>query len=466
MARGRIQRIQDTVHGLMEFEGMETVVIDILRTRELQRLRRIRQMGLGHLVFPGAEHSRFAHSLGTAHLAIRFGRRLTEACRDFLVDELSPDKEAIRDFAVAALCHDLGHGPLSHAWEREIVGEDYRFEEWVAKLGLSSERENLRGAKWHELVSQGLLAWPDGELNRLLEQHQAGFSRRVRAFLRGAYFPSYLPRLLASDVDVDRADFLRRDAHCCGVWYGRYDLDWLVSTCTVGNTVTDKKELVVGFDRRKAVRVIEQFLIARRAMYDMVYFHKTVRSVEGMVALFLRRLKEVIGGGGAFSGTHFVQPLRRMISGEVLNQAELLPLDDTSVWTLIESAVNTAGMDDTIRDLGQRILSRDLFKIVPCPPEKINALLRRPDGRDRIYSAIQKFCPGKAEFYLCEDTTRFSMLSEREDEMTYLVDENRQATPIRDDETLRTYWQRRPEESLRLFTLHEAVEAVQKTIGC
>ncbi|MEK7406905.1 MAG: HD domain-containing protein [Acidobacteriota bacterium] len=158
----------------MEFEGMETVVIDILRTRELQRLRRIRQMGLGHLVFPGAEHSRFAHSLGTAHLAIRFGRRVIEACRDFLVDELSPDKEAIRDFAVAALCHDLGHGPLSHAWEREIVGEDYDFERWVARLGLSGEKEGLRGAKWHELVGQGFLAWPDGELHRLLEQHEAG----------------------------------------------------------------------------------------------------------------------------------------------------------------------------------------------------------------------------------------------------------------------------------------------------
>jgi uncharacterized protein len=462
MGRGRIQRIQDSIHGLMEFEGMETAVIDILRTRELQRLRRIRQMGLGYLVFPGAEHSRFAHSLGTAHLAIRFGRRIIEACRDFLVDELSPDKEAVRDFAVAALCHDLGHGPLSHAWEREIVGEDYNFEQWVAKLGLSSEKEGLRGARWHELVSQGFLAWPDGELYRLLEQHQAGLSKRVRGFLRGAYFPSYLPRLLSSDVDIDRADFLRRDAHHCGVWYGRYDLDWLVATCTVGKTVGGSEELVVGFDQRKAVRVIEQFLIARRAMYDMIYFHKTVRSVEGMVSLFLRRLKEVIEGGAPLAG---VQPLKRMMSGQVLDQAELLALDDTSVWTLVQSAVDTVGMDDTVRDLGQRILSRDLFKIVPCPFERMSAFVHRPDWRERLYSAIQRFCPGKAEFYLCEDRTSFSMLSQHESEMTYLISEDRKATRIRDDETLRAYWHPRPEESVRLFTLREAVEAVQKTIG-
>ncbi|MEK7406043.1 MAG: hypothetical protein AAB225_13130, partial [Acidobacteriota bacterium] len=286
-----------------------------------------------------------------------------------------------------------------------------------------------------------------------------------KSVLRGVYSPPYLPRLLSSDVDVDRADFLRRDAHCCGVWYGRYDLDWLVATCTVGKTSAGREELVVGFDERKAVRVIEQFLIARRALYDMVYFHKTVRSAEGMVSLFLRRLKEVIRGDASLTGAHFVQPLIKMISGEVPDQAGLLALDDFSIWMLIELAVNTTGMDETVRDLGQRILSRDLFKIVPCPPDKIEAFLRRTDGRERIYSAIQKFCPGKAQFYLCEDTTRFSMLSEREREMTYLVDEERRATPIRDDEMLRGYWQKRPDE-VRLFTLRGAVEAVQKTIGC
>ena len=217
MPRGRIQRIQDSVHGLMEFEGMETVVVDVLRTPELQRLRRIRQLGLGHFVFPGAEHSRLTHSLGASYLALRFGRQLMDRSRDFLIDELSPSPESIRDLAVAALCHDLGHGPLSHAWEREIVGEDYDFDRWIQKLGLTSEKDNLRGAKWHELVGQGFLAWEDGKLHRLLEGHDDGFSRRLRYLLRGKYYLPYLPRLLDSDIDVDRADFLRRDTHQCGV---------------------------------------------------------------------------------------------------------------------------------------------------------------------------------------------------------------------------------------------------------
>src|SRR4051812_3034115 len=125
MPRGRIQRIQDSMHGLMEFRGMETIVIEVLRTPELQRLRRIRQLGLANLVFPGAEHSRLVHSLGGSYLAILFGRRLAEACSNHLSDILTPSDTSIRDLAVAALCHDLGHGPLSHAWEREIIGDGY-----------------------------------------------------------------------------------------------------------------------------------------------------------------------------------------------------------------------------------------------------------------------------------------------------------------------------------------------------
>src|SRR5579863_6671524 len=127
MPKGPVQRIQDSVHGLMEFRGMETLVIDILRTPELQRLRRIRQLGLAHLVYPGAEHSRLVHSLGAAWLAIKFGRQLADTSRDFLVDSFCPGESATRDLAIAALCHDLGHGPLSHAWEREMVGEKYDF---------------------------------------------------------------------------------------------------------------------------------------------------------------------------------------------------------------------------------------------------------------------------------------------------------------------------------------------------
>lgn len=245
MPRGPIRRIQDCVHGLMEFRGMEVLVLEVLRTKELQRLRRIRQLGLAHFVFPGAEHSRLVHSLGAAFLAIRFTKQLRSSCRSYLVERLTPTESAVRDVAVAALCHDLGHGPLSHVWEREVVGEPYDVERWCDSLNLS-DRHEVRGLQWHELVTQALLGWKEGQLHRLLEAYEAGFARRIQYFLRGEYYLPYLPRVISGDIDVDRADYVRRDTHQTGVAYGRYDLDWLVSTFTVGATA--EKKLVVGFD--------------------------------------------------------------------------------------------------------------------------------------------------------------------------------------------------------------------------
>lgn len=193
------------------------------------------------------------------------------------MDTFCPTASAVRDLAIAALCHDLGHGPLSHAWEREMVGEKYDFDTWSRKLGIGeNQRRYLRGAKWHELVGSALLLWPEGQLHRILERNETSSSERIRHMLRGRYYLQYLPGILSGDIDVDRADFLKRDTHQSGVAYGRYDLDWLVSTLTIGRN--DRGELVTGFDRRKSVRVVEQFLIARQALYETVYHHRTIRS--------------------------------------------------------------------------------------------------------------------------------------------------------------------------------------------
>jgi uncharacterized protein len=461
MPKGRVRRVQDSVHGLMEFRGMESLVIDVLRTPELQRLRRIRQLGLAHLVFPGAEHSRLTHSLGSAWLAVRFGRQLTEAARDFLPQTLAPTNMGVRDLAVAALCHDLGHGPLSHAFEREVIGDPYPFEKWVTKLGIASEeRANLMGAKWHEVVTAGLLAWPEGQLHKLLEADESRFSDRIRWMLRGKYHPPYWPRLLDSDVDVDRLDFVRRDTHQTGVAYGKYDLDWLVSTCTIGKT--DAGDLVVGFDSRKALRSIEQFLIARAALYETVYYHKTVRSAEGMVGLFLKRLKDVTGKAMALPTTGLAAPYVRLLSGEALGCQDLLHLDDFSLSVLIETAATADGADETVRDLGQRILSRDLFKVVPINPKRVRDYFLKPDAYKRLHTAIQPFCRGRAEYYVVVDETKMQMLSDKAEEMVYTVDENRRAVPIREHEMFREH--HRPQEVLRIFTLAEAVSAVKSLV--
>jgi hypothetical protein len=247
------------------------------------------------------------------------------------------------------------------------------------------------------------------------------------------------------------------------VAYGRYDLDWLISTCTVGHT--DNEELVIGFDSRKSLRVIEQFLIARRAMYETVYYHRTVRSAEGMVGLFLRRLKEVVlEDKRDLDVAAFVKPLVKMISGDVLEPHEILALDDFSLWVLMDNIAKMDKMDITAKDLAQRIVSRDLFKLVPCASKDVNDFLRKKDGYKKIHEAIEPFCVGKREYYLIEDTMSFDMFSDDVHELAYFVDDARKAKPVREHPYFRQHW-KDTEQTVRLFTIGEAVDAVKKLIG-
>jgi HD superfamily phosphohydrolase len=441
----------------MEFKGMDTIVIDVLRTPELQRLRRIHQMGLGYFVFPGAEHSRFVHSLGSSYIAIKFGRRVKEVAPEFLIKSLCPSDNAIRDLAVAALCHDLGHGPLSHAWEREIIGKHFNFNEWSKSLGVDDERDQLEGAKWHELVTYSLLKWEDGRLHKLLEQDDADSSIRLRKMLRGTYYITYLPRLLASDIDADRSDFLRRDSFQCGVDYGRYDIDRLLSTITVGEATNNK--LVVGFQEPKALRAVEQYLRARRDLYEIVYYHKTVRCAEGMVALFLRRLKHLLSEGHEFHVTSLVQPLIKVISGGFLCPHEVLALDDYSLWVLIENITRIEKADSTVVDLGKRILERDFFKIVPCNQDEIAEFLQEDGAYDKLREAIKPFCPGDEEFYYVKDDTEFNVFCDEENEFGYFVNSENKATPFCQHPELRDLSHDK-KKGIRLYTLREAVDSV------
>jgi HD superfamily phosphohydrolase len=447
----------------MEFHGMENVVIEVLRTPEIQRVRRVRQLGLAHLVFPGAEHSRFVHSLGASHLAIRFCKQLKESQGSYLFKSFVPDVESICDLAVAALCHDLGHGPLSHMWEREIVGEDYDYKKWIKALYLD-EKDFHKKPKWHELIGQALLNWEDGQLHQLLEKHEVGFSDRLRQLLLGNYYIPYLPRLISSDIDVDRCDFIKRDTLMTGVAYGRYDLDWLISASTVGKF---NNSLVFGFDERKAIRVVEQFLIARRALYDTVYYHKTVRCAEGMTGLFLGKLKEVIVNRGleVVRSNSLMKPVVKIISGEPLKFDELLSLDDYYLWSLIDLVTKMDHTDLTLKDLGQRIISRNLFKIVPCSSQKINDFLRKPDGRKRILEAIKPYCPqGNEQYYMVVDEKKFKMFSENESDFGFIIDADRKATPIKDHSSFGNIRQLASDE-VRIFTLSEAVQDVYNLIS-
>jgi len=449
----------------MEFHGMETSVVEVLRAPELQRLRRVRQLGLAHLVFPGAEHSRLAHSIGASYLAIRFARHLREATRDFLVPLLRPNESAIRDFAIAALVHDLGHGPMSHLWEREVIGENFDRKARCRTLELEYE-DAFASLKWHELVGQAILAHKDGPLHRLLEQQESGTTERVRYLLLDKYYLPYLPRLLASDIDVDRCDFILRDAIQSGVAYGKYDLEWLIATLNVG---VSNGQLVAGFDRRKSPAVIDQFLNARRSLYETVYYHKTVRAAEGMLGLLLKRVKEYVSANPwpLEEGGTVLTPFKEAIQGKPLTVMQVQSLDDYSLWLLIQELSNHGSKDPTFSDLAKRILARDLYKQVPCSAQKLQQFLSQPNAHEKIQKAVSPYIPGDVKFYYFVDNSSFKMFSKADEERAFFVDvdsDDRIAVPIRDNADVFAH-RDTDRDTARLFCVREAVDSVRKLIS-
>src|SRR3954462_9660801 len=170
--------LRDPIHGLIAFEGSrERVVHALLRTREVQRLRRVRQLGLASLVFPGAEHSRFAHAIGTAHVMGRLLDRISTV-ESVLPPDERLDDEARRDALAAALLHDLGHGPFSHLFE-EVFADARHHEAWTADVLLD----------------------PATDVHRALESISGGMPQRVVALLAGKYRLGYLSRSVSGMLD-------------------------------------------------------------------------------------------------------------------------------------------------------------------------------------------------------------------------------------------------------------------------
>ena len=245
--------IRDSIHGDIKIEGL---ILKLLETPELQRLYNIKQLGLAHLVFPGAHHTRLEHSLGTYNIA-------SKAANLLKLDK--NDKELI---TCAALLHDIGHGPFSHTLEsilRNTLDADHV--DLTEKLILgdydifySEEKEFITSPDVHEILIRN-------NINQ----------REVADIIKGkAHKKQYLSQLLNSAIDVDQLDYLIRDAYYTGVAYGIIDMERYLQTLTIKNG----KLAVI----RKGVGVVESILMARALMYSSIYFHKTVRIAELMLS--------------------------------------------------------------------------------------------------------------------------------------------------------------------------------------
>jgi uncharacterized protein len=314
---------RDPVHGLIGFRGPDASLRGILDTRAFQRLRRVRQMGFASLVYPGAEHSRFGHALGAFHVA----GRVTSALA------LPPD--VTRDVKAAALLHDIGHGPFSHAWEEAIGGDSH--EEWGRRIVVE-----------------------DAELVAALAEADPELPARIERFFAHTYAPVYARKLVSSQLDVDRMDYLLRDAHYSGVGYSAYDLEWVVHALRVERVREgdDPDDLVL--DLQRGVHAVEQFLFGRFYMYAQVYYHKTVRAAEAMFLAVMRRFAELCRRGDEPAG---LAPAARMARGERISVGEYLSLDDAHVQVALD-AWGAGARDEALRDLAARLQARRLWKTI------------------------------------------------------------------------------------------------------
>jgi hypothetical protein len=207
--------------------------------------------------------------------------------------------------------------------------------------------------------------------------------------------------------------------------------------------------------------------VARRALYDTVYYHKTVRSAEGMIGLLLRRLKDVVAAKGwVFGNPTFFQPYQAVVSGKPLRPEEILGLDDYSLWVLIQQLSSQPEHDVTLADLAGRIVARVLFKMVPSSSGRLEEFIRKHDAYARIHRAVRPFVSGDETYYAYIDSATIQMFCDKPREDAYFVDmdtEVRLAVPIKDHLHLRPHWQK-PETLNRLFVPREAVEDVTKLV--
>lgn len=317
--------IRDPVHDVIAFRTDrpgEALLFRLLNAPEFQRLRRIHQLGLASLAYPGADHSRYSHSLGVMETTRKILNRLGA-----LVDL---DEQRVLICLVAALLHDLGHGPFSHVFERV-------------------------SAIHHEEITRRMILDTQSRIQGILAEFDADFPRQVVDFLDGIPRRTFYNDLISSPLDADRFDYLLRDNLMTGSQYGGFDLNWLVQSIAV-DEASDR--LVVSY---KGTSAVENYLQSRYHMYRHVYFHKVVRSAEGMVKLALQRARR-LAVQDRLPWPPRDHAVHKALLGLTLTNAEFMDLDDISMLTAFKLWVD--GEDQTLAGLCQGLLFRRLYKVI------------------------------------------------------------------------------------------------------
>lgn len=344
--RTKSQRILDPLHQLIEFapDQFEHTLWKVIQTSPFQRLRRIRQLGFSEFVFPGATHTRFAHSLGVFHTA----RQLMGVLQRHIREGSGPQyREHQAHVALAAaLVHDVGHGMFSHAFEE--VGKSF----------------NLPMAK-HEAVSVRLIQ--DGEISEVFRELGSGFANDVAELIDRGQPGNLYDAVVSSQFDADRLDYMQRDRMMSGVQSSGIDAGWLMANLEIASIPMGADEerggqvetLVVG---PKAYQAAEGYVLSLFQLYPTLYLHKTTRAAEKVFSTLLRRLvnlcREDRVDEVGLSATH---PLVRFAkAGDDLLAAQ--SLDDLVFWGAVPLMMDAK--DRLVRECATRLFRRKLPKCI------------------------------------------------------------------------------------------------------
>ncbi|QCE42829.1 HD domain-containing protein [Psychroserpens sp. NJDZ02] len=313
----KLKILNDPIYGFITIPN--SIIFDLIEHKYFQRLRRISQMGMSYLVYPGAHHTRFHHAIGCMHLM----QKAVQVLR-FKGVEISDDEE--KALYIAILLHDIGHGPFSHAMEHSIVS------------GISHEEISL-------LFMEELNTEFNGDLTLAIQ------------IFKGDYHRKFMLQLISSQIDMDRADYLKRDSFYTGVSEGNINSERLITMLNV-----KENELVV---EDKGIYSVEKFLDARRLMYWQVYLHKTSLVAEQLLIRVLKRAKELVKKGVTLEAS---KPLTFFLENEItleeFNGSCLETFAKLDDYDIVAAMKNWQYHEDfVLKNLCEMIINRHLLKI-------------------------------------------------------------------------------------------------------
>lgn len=425
---GRFSKVfRDPIHDLIALGPEDEFILELIDTKEFQRLRRIRQLGLAHLVYPGAEHTRFVHSLG----AFNFARRMIDQlCRRHsgdrsIVNALEKHAPTIK---AAALLHDLGHGPFSHVYERAFAS-DGSHERWTCNIVDDASTEvgqKLRGFKKTNdlgeircLISDKAHEWYPGKVEQAKEP--------------------FLKDIVSSQLDADRMDYLLRDSALTGARYGSYDSSWILNALAIGKVLWAGKHLKkLCLDRSKGTGAIEGFLFARMLMTQHVYRHKTTRAYESELLSTLRLAAECVDDLPQETPEPILEMLRKRGCVDIKTY---LMLDDELAWWALRrwAAWKPRKRRTILTALSQHALNLvrrlEPWGTLELPPDRFPAVKQLIDSLDRDNDALRFECWADDGKILPYRDLLLSLSSGGDPEQTFfqdifLVDRTGKAEPL------------------------------------